>query len=270
MAGRWVSIVPTFRPLPETVELVRTLAACGPVVVSDDGSPCTSDAVLAAIDSIPGVQVIRNGRNRGIGRALNQGLSIAQETGCRWLLTVDQDSSVDIGYAPSMVAYADELDARGVRLGAVGAGAVRDASGPLVYPTRAVVVSGVEMTVTEELVQSGTLWSVEALTALGGFDESLGMDAVDAAACLGLRVKGLQIVVDPSSGLDHRIEGARQVTILGRRLMITGHSSARRRAMVRNRLRLLPREFDESPRHAVRTIRRSLINYLAYPLRKRS
>ena len=31
------------------------------------------------------------------------------------------------------------------------------------------------------------------MTALGGFDESLGIDAVDAAACLGLRAAGLSI-----------------------------------------------------------------------------
>jgi hypothetical protein len=42
--------------------------------------------------------------------------------------------------------------------------------------------------------------------------------------------------------------------------MVTGHSPERRASMLRSRLRLFPVEFNESPRHALRTIRRVAVN----------
>jgi rhamnosyltransferase len=269
MAGRVVSVVPTFSPPTQTVDLVSILASHGPVVVSDDASPCTSDPTLALVAEIPGVSVVRNSHNCGIGRALNQGLAVAQERGYAWLLTVDQDSYVNADYAQHMVEYADQMVADGVPLGALGAGIVRDASGLLSYPTATIKSNGRDVVITEEVVQSGTLWSVEALVLVGGFDESLGMDAVDAAACLSLRSQGLLVAVNPAAELQHQIEGAQQFSVLGKTFMVTGHSPARRRAIVRNRLRLFPREFAQSPTHALRTVRRSMVNFLAVPLRRR-
>jgi len=270
MEGEVVSVIPTFQPPPETLELVRILAQSGPVVVSDDASPCTSDHKLALIHEIPSVSVIRNTRNRGIGRALNHGLALAHRINCPWLLTVDQDSTVDREYALHMVEYADQLISRGLPIGALGAGLVQDLSGPLKYPCTSLGGGQSGVTITPEVVQSGTLWSVPAMVELNGFSETLGMDAVDAAACLGLRSKGLLVAINPTAGIWHQIEGAQQFSIAGRRFMVTGHSPTRRRAIVRNRVRLFPREFVQSPLHAVRTVRRSVVNYMASPISRRT
>ena len=270
VAGGWLSVVPTFRPSEETVNLIRVLAASGPVVVSDDASPCTSDRALSTIAEVPEVTLIRNARNHGIGRGLNQGLADARARNLRWLLAVDQDSQLEEAYAATLAEFADSLVSSGVKVGAIGAGQVLDASGPVMYPTRIDRHGGVDVTVTEEVLQSGTLWSVPALTHVGGFDESLGMDAVDAAACLALRAQGFVIALHPSLAFEHRIEGAQQLNLLGRKVMVTGHSAARRRAIVRNRLRLFPREFAQSPVHALRTLRRSAVNFVAVPFRRKS
>lgn len=270
MAAGWVSVVPTFRPPQATEDLIRTLARSGPVVVSDDASPCTFDHLLARIADIPSVTLIRNSRNRGIGRALNQGLQFATEHSLPWILTIDQDSRVDERYPATMVDFAHSLAASGVDVGAVGAGNVVDASGPLRYPTQIAHIGDHELTMTEEVVQSGTVWSVSALTEVRGFDESLGMDAVDAAACLALREAGSVVALNPAATFEHEIEGAQQIRLLGRDVMVTGHSTARRKAIVRNRLRLFPREFAQSPVHALRTLRRSAVNVVAMPLRRKS
>jgi len=47
---------------------------------------------------------------------------------------------------------------------------------------------------------------------------------------------------------------------LGRTVMVTNHSPARRATMVRNRLALAPAEFRQSPKHAFRTLRRVTVN----------
>ena len=246
-----VAVVPTFRPdSGDLIGLVTSLQAQGiRVLVTDDASPCTSDPALLDVQSL-GVDVVRHRHNRGIARGLNDGLAFAVARGATWLLTVDQDSSLPPGYVAALLAAASD------RVGVIGAEIISDASGDVRYPT---TQSDGHLT-TEEVFQTGSLWSVAALTAIGGFDESLGIDAVDAAACLRLRERGFIVALAPGVRLEHRVGAARQVTLLGRTVLATGHSPKRRTTMVRNRLRLAPAEFRQSPKHALRTLRRVGVN----------
>ena len=244
-------VVPTFRP--ESASLLALLASLKaaelPALVSDDGSPVTFDPVLREVGLL-GVEVIRHEHNAGIARGLNEGLAFAEAQGAQWLLTVDQDTALPDGYVKSVLPWAHD------GVGVVAAEHVDDASGLLSYPTQR---SGGYMT-THEVIQTGSLWSVADMRAVGGFDESLGIDAVDAAACLRLRERGLRVVLAPGVSLSHHLGSARQIRILGRTVLATGHSPGRRTTMVRNRLKLAPAEFRQSPIHALRTLRRVAVN----------
>lgn len=246
-----VAVVPTFRPeADELNSLVASLQAQGiSVLVSDDASPCTSDPALREVESL-GVDVVRHRHNRGIARGLNDGLAFAVAHGATWLLTVDQDSSLPPDYVAALLAASTD------GVGVIGAEIISDASGDVRYPT----TQSDGHLATEEVFQTGSLWSVAALTAIGGFDESLGIDAVDAAACLRLRERGFIVALAAGVRLEHRVGAARQVTLLGRTVLATGHSPERRTTMVRNRLRLAPAEFRQSPKHAFRTLRRVGVN----------
>jgi rhamnosyltransferase len=251
-----LAVVPTCRPTESVSALVAALADQAAVVVSDDASPCTSDPILRSLESLPAVTVMRHQHNAGIARGLNDGLAAALIAGATWLLTVDQDTVLPTGYLDALTSVATSLVASGVPLGAIGAQVIADASGSMTYPTR---IEGGAV-VTEEIIQTGSLWSVAALAEFGGFDESLGIDAVDAAACLRLRERGLEVAVAPGLSLSHSIGAARSISVFGRSVMVTGHSPARRTTMLRNRLRLFPAEFKQSPTHAFRTLRRVGVN----------
>ena len=252
-----VVVIPTYRPDNTAFDLVTELSAENvPIIVSDDASPCTFDPILAGLREVPSTTVIRHERNRGIARGLNDGLKHALTSGARWLLTVDQDSQLPRRYLKSLLADAQRRISAGEKLGAIGARSIADASGDMNYPE-----SGVDgFLTTEELIQTGTLWRVDALEDFGGFDEVLGIDAVDAAACLALRERGWVIGLHDHLQVTHRIGNARTVTIAGRDVMLTRHSPKRRATMLRNRLRLFPAEFRQSPKHALRTIRRVAVN----------
>ena len=254
-----VVVIPTFEPPAHLLDLVSTAhASVEHVVVSDDASPCTSDALLRRVAAVEGVTVLRHTSNAGIARGLNQGLRTATERDATWLLTIDQDSMIDTSYINNLVEAATSRLDRAERTGAVGAAVIDDLSGPMTYP--ASTVRG--LLVTEEVIQTGTLWNVDALNRVGGFNESLGMDAVDAAACLALRRDGFVVGIADGLTVKHAIGRSTSVTIGARTVMVTGHSPERRTSMLRSRLRLFPAEFAESPRHALRTIRRVVMNQL--------
>ena len=244
-------VVPTYRPdATELDSLVTSLQALGlSILVTDDASPVTFDPALRAVEAL-GVTVIRHERNAGIARGLNEGLGFAFDLGATWLLTVDQDTTLTADYVESLLPWA----VAGV--GVVAAEHIADASGSIGYPSR--LVDG--QLITEEVIQTGSLWSVDVMNSVGGFDESLGIDAVDAAACLRIREHGLRVVLAPGVSLSHHLGNTRQVQIFGKTVLATGHSASRRTTMVRNRLKLAPAEFRQSPIHAMRTLRRVAVN----------
>ena len=256
-----VAVIPAFRPLDNLLlDLLDSLSSQGVrVVIADDASPDSFDVTLAEATA-RGATVVRHNHNAGIARSLNDGLSAAHRAGATWLLTVDQDSTLASDYVSRLRAAADNAVAvlGPHAVGAIGASTIDDASGAIDYPVR--YVWGLPS--TEEVIQSGTLWSVAALTSIGGFDETLGIDAVDAAACVRLRAAGRRILLAPGLSVGHRLGESRQVRILGHTVLASGHSAERRTTIVRNRLRLAPEEFAQSPRHALRTLRRVAMSTL--------
>lgn len=252
-----VAVVPTYRPTAALLDLLAVLRTQVPtVLVSDDASPCSSDRLLRAAHEDFSASVIRHDRNAGIARGLNEGLAAAQAQGAAWLISFDQDTIVGPDYIPALILEARRRVAAGIRLGALGAEYINDGQATLNYPADGAAAH----LNTEELIQTGTLWNVRAIQDVGGFDEELGIDAVDAAACLALRQCGYQIGVAPGLAIDHAIGNSISINIAGRSIMITRHSPERRTSMLRNRIRLFPAEFRQSPRHALRTVRRVVVN----------
>ena len=253
------AVVPVYRPpAAELMSVIDALTGAGiAVLVVDDGSPAEFGEVLDEARA-RGAEVRSHSDNAGIARGLNDGLDHARAVGAQWLLTVDQDSTLPDGYVDAISAAAERAVYRlgRHRVGAVAAGSVDDASGPISYPVTPVA----GLPTTEDVIQSGTVWSVSAMTEVGGFDETLGIDAVDAAACLRLRESGRVIVLAEQARIQQRLGNAHQVRLFGRTVIATGHSPERRTTMVRNRLRLAPAEFRQSPKHAIRTLRRVAVS----------
>ena len=169
---------------------------------------------------------------------------------------MDQDSRLPEGFVNALLASARLAGGSGIQVGAIAAETVVVGQTQLAYPQR----EAFGVVTTTEVFQSGTLWNVDALRGIGGFDESFGIDAVDAAACLALREQGYRIVLAPGVAFEHAYGDARPVQLLGRTVMATGHSPSRRTTMVRNRLRLLPREWRADRAQAWRSSRRLVVN----------
>lgn len=244
-------MIPAFEPDVEALSrLVSTLVEQRiPLLVVDDGSS-TPDYLLALETS--GATVLHHDANAGIARSLNDGLAFAASLDATWLLTVDQDTVLPDDYVTCV------LGAVAPGVGVIGAETIADVAGDLSYPSK--VIGGV--TTTAEVFQTGAIWSVSALQLIGGFDESFGIDGVDAAACVALREAGFLVALAPGVRLEHHYGSGQAVRLLGRSVWATGHSPSRRETMVRNRLRLLPREFRQSPTQALRSARRLGMNVL--------
>src|ERR1700693_2517996 len=93
------AVVVTYHPGPVVLDNMRRLSEqIDQIFVVDNGSAGVSKEVVAALDKLPAVQILRNASNLGIASALNIGIKQAIESGAEWIAMFDQDSSVTENY----------------------------------------------------------------------------------------------------------------------------------------------------------------------------
>lgn len=98
-------VIPTYNnagTLGQVLEDVRAYA--GDVLVVNDG--CTDDT-KNVLSAYPDVRVLEHDRNRGKGTALRNGLRYAQETGFRYVITIDADGQ---HFAADIPVFAETIE----------------------------------------------------------------------------------------------------------------------------------------------------------------
>lgn len=239
-AARIVAVCPVYNPPPQTQERLQEIAGqVAEVVVVDDGS--------APPAHFSEFEVHRLHQNRGIAVALNAGLRMAESLGATHVLTIDQDSRFPDGYVTALLECAERARELGLQPAAVGAVEFQG------LRHRGRFVNAVMR--VEESIQSGTLFDLEALRIIGGFDESLVIDGVDTDACLRLQDAGYDVVVAPVA-FEHTLGAGHFVSVFGKKVWASGHDAFRRYYITRNGLALLRRHARRHPHWALVYARR--------------
>lgn len=84
------------------------------------------------------------------------------------------------------------------------------------------------------VINSMSVWRIDALRRIGPFNEALGLDHVDTEYCLRARRAGLKVHVHGSHEFAHSIGERRRFRFLGREMQAGGHSPERRYLIGRN------------------------------------
>ena len=88
-------LIPAWKPGPQMGPVVEALLRAGisRLILVDDGSGHEFQSVFAALEKLPGVELIRNAVNLGKGRALKHGFNhfLNDPRGCTGLVTADAD-----------------------------------------------------------------------------------------------------------------------------------------------------------------------------------
>ena len=164
------------------VELSHSLSR---ILIVDNGS--TNSRILDKLDECKNVTVICNSVNRGIAAALNQGLDFAQKNGYPLLITMDQDSIIDIDSVEKMAKAIDE------NIGIISVGPFYDGK-----------IHAEDKYVTN-LITSGNVLHVEEIMKIGGFNESLFIDCVDIDLSFNIISNGLKMKKIAGAKMTHKI-----------------------------------------------------------------
>lgn len=208
------AVMTTYSPSQETVaNAARIQSQVDTLIVVDDAG-ATGDEVLAELESA-GAIVLRQPTNGGIGAALNRGVSLALSIGAQFVLTFDQDSTIDDGYVAGL-AKAYE--------GGVGHGTIGYVAPEFFGSVRQGFQSEehTDLLVTRRVIQSGMLIPAETFRTAGLFDESLFIDLVDYEYELRMRSHNLLGIAAPGITFVHELGTLYERRLLGLRLSLAG------------------------------------------------
>lgn len=243
-------VITAFRPGASLTKLVSSLAGTHSITIVDDGSGAHADDVLAMAEAL-GAVVIRQRENRGIGAALNAGVTRAFAAGARFVATFDQDSFPESKTLTELVSAAEKLIARGERIAAVV---------PREFSTVSQASASAEHSDAHHVIQSGMVIPAQAFADLGEFDADLFIDLVDTEWELRAVSRGYRIVSAPTR-IEHELGSMTRLLPFGKRLSVIGVSTMvstpfRYYYRARNRI-LLTRKFIT--RMPVRMLKDALI-----------
>ena len=97
------------------------------------------------------------------------------------------------------------------------------------------------------VINSMSVWRIQALRRIGPFNEGLAIDHVDTEYCLRARQAGLMLYVNGAFEFAHSIGERRKYRLLGVELQAGGHSPRRRWLIARNTVWLARNWFWREP-----------------------
>ena len=251
--ARVCAVVVTYHPdqsLPERVH--RVLPQVAAAVIVDNGSTGEGLRAVRAIPQGPTLELILNGENLGIARALNIGIRHARAAGFSFALLLDQDTLVDPDMVERLAAtYASCGDPGHVA--AVGS-RFRDPNGPAgdsirlaAHESIRLAAQGADWQEVESVITSGTLLILDVHERVGPFRDDFFIDYVDTEYCLRARAAGFRIVETQRPLMSHTVGAPTAHRLFGATTWTSNHSPNRRYYIARNNTVLL-REYGTSGR----------------------
>jgi rhamnosyltransferase len=213
-----------YRPSPEFIRKVADYADyIQDLIVVDN----TDDADHSAdFRGIPNLKYLSCGGNKGVATALNVAARSAVESGCHWMLMLDQDSAL------SRRAY-DRLRNELTRIDGASVGLVSVLAVPKEDDSR----SEQQLPDTRDVfltITSGSVLNLDAYQRCGLFEDKLFIDHVDHEYCLRLHRAGYRVIQLTRVVLDHTVGEVKDVSFLGKRLRLPTHKPFRAYYGVRN------------------------------------
>jgi rhamnosyltransferase len=220
-------------------------------VLVDNGSGDLCVSRLRELATSLRVHLILNGANEGVARALNQGAQYAEEQQYRWVLALDQDTSVAADMVDSLLAVYQEFPDK-ARLAVIGSNYTDPVHGrPAAANPDGNHSWGEEV---KTVITSGSLISLDALNEIGGFRDEFFVDCVDLEYCLRARSKGFRIALSSRPLMQHCIGNLTEHHLPWKATGTTNHPPQRQYFIARNTVLLACEYLGREPTWVLSTL----------------
>lgn len=218
-----VAVVTTFDPDVHLIERLRllTLQKTDVVILVDDSGCKKAELYMDQLLNL-GVITIFNQTNSGIAAALNVGIKRAIELNADFILTLDDDSSLHVGYVDRLFSLF------AVEPKSVICGVIDD------YEPNYMQNIGLQYSVKRNLITSGCIYPAAVFDDVGFFDETFFIDLVDFEFCTRARAGGYKLLEVPAATMSHTIGKSKNIKMCRFDITIYNHNPFRIYYQIRN------------------------------------
>ena len=176
------------------------------IIIVDNGSLNSLDD----LKNIKNVMIEYLGSNQGIATAQNVGLQIVQKNFSRFALLLDQDSEIESELVGKLINGFHELSRSGYKIAAVGPRPFDLFEDKKMKPRiqRDKAISN-NFSITKQIIASGKLINMDALSKIGMMDDDLFIDGVDHEWCWRAGKYGFTIAIIENAVMRHRLGDGR-------------------------------------------------------------
>lgn len=220
------------------------------ILIVDNGSRWDAGALLDGLtDSDKGkIEFIWLENNIGVGAGHNRGIRWARARGFTHVLILDHDSVPGPDMVRNLIAALDQLDARGIRVAAVGpryvdrytgrmAGFVRFGSWKLQRVFCSAAPAG-ELLEADFIISSGACIPMHVLDQVGEMNEGFFIDHVDTEWMLRAKARGYRLFGVCDAIMEHSVGSATLRIWAGSWRNTPAHSPERHYYVFRNSINL--------------------------------
>lgn len=190
-----------------------------------DNSECENSIILGDIIKSHKTKYCFMEKNSGIATAINRAASYALENGFDFLLTMDQDTSVDPDFIESYKKFLSSNKFTQIGLLA-----------PVPFYTEPGKITKTETGEIDAVITSGSLLNLRIFEKVGPFFEKLFIDYVDFEYCLRIRRFGFKIIQIKDAKIYHQLGNLEKHSFLFKTIYVTHHSPLRYYYRTRNRM----------------------------------
>jgi rhamnosyltransferase len=239
------AVMVTYHPDAHVVDRIQGIVPqVGQTVIVDNASSPACIAGLQEICARLGGHLIRNIENEGVASALNRGAQWASTKGYQWILTLDQDTTVAADMIDSLIEVFRRHE-RPESLAVIGSNYTDKITGK---PKLDLGSAGAASIGSVSVLTSGSLISLKALKAIGGFRDDFFIDCVDHEYCLRARSRGFDVVLSTKPVMQHGIGCLTEHRLLWKKVGTSNHDAKRQYFMSRNSVILVKEYLRAEPR----------------------
>jgi len=246
------SIIVTYNPdtnFPKRIERVTKQVAH--IVVVDNNSNGIIKSLLKNLADKKKIDIILNGNNFGIGKALNQGISYARGHNFKWILLLDQDSIITEFMTDTLINIYNRLS-HNEKVAIVGSNYIKPNSHRIYFKHKG--KDKYDYREIKTVITSGSLMSVSLFNNIGPFREEFFIDGIDHEYCLRARSKGYRIVMALAPLMKHPLGNISMHRVLFMpwiKKTSTNHTPLRRYYMYRNYIILIREYLFKNPLYSL-------------------
>lgn len=226
------------------IRIQRLLSQFAKIIIVDNGSGGSGfGKTLSLYENNKQIHFIKNSKNLGIAKALNQGVLHAMKAGFEWIALFDQDSFLDKdaidGLKYTIKAHPDIRNIMIIGCNLVPpnskVGLIKESYNSSLWKE------------TDQVITSGSVISAKAFETVGRYIEPLFIDYVDIEYSLRVKNHGYKIIVALNAHLYHEVGNQSDKKLFNRRIHPTQHPPLRRYYQFRNSILLFKMYYNKNP-----------------------